>query len=112
MTSIRPVNPWTPELIQRDRELKEKYGKNAHIIPAKDDLSFAPKQKPIPKRPWVMDETLPKFEDPIKKMQERMFQRALEQAESKDPSERNLSDWFVILQDRINSIPDIAKYAN
>ena len=45
-------------------------------------------------------------------MQERIFRKALEQAENKAPSERNLSDWFVILQDRINSVPDIAKYAN
>ena len=34
MTSIQQANPWTPELIQRDKELKEKYGPNAHVIPA------------------------------------------------------------------------------
>ena len=36
MTSIQRVNPWTPELIQRDKELKEKYGPNAHVIPVND----------------------------------------------------------------------------
>ena len=59
MTSIQPVNPWTPELIQMDRKIKEKYGPNAHVIPAQDNVSFAPKQKPMPERPWVIDETLP-----------------------------------------------------
>lgn len=112
MTSIQRVNPWTPQLVQMDKDLKEKYGPNAHVIPACDCDSFAPKQKPIPKKPWVMDETLPKYEDPMKKMQERMFKRALEQAESKAPAERNLADWYVIIQNRINNLPDIAKYAN
>ena len=38
MTSIQQANPWTPELIQMDKELKAKYGQNAHIIPAKIDM--------------------------------------------------------------------------
>jgi len=109
MASIQQVNPWTPELIKMDRNLKERYGQNAHVIPANN--YFAPK-KPMPKRPWVLDETLPKSEDPLKKMQERMFKKALEQAESKNPAERSISDWFVILQDRINNLPDLAKYAS
>ena len=39
MTSIQPVNPWTPEMIKKDKELKEKYGQNAHIIPAPVDFT-------------------------------------------------------------------------
>lgn len=82
------------------------------VNPVDTGTAFAPKQRPISKRPWVMDETLPKFEDPVKIMHERAFKRALEQALSKNPNERNLSDWYVILEDRMKNLPDIAKYAN
>lgn len=36
MVSIQQSNSWTPELIQMDKELKEKYGRNAHVIPAEN----------------------------------------------------------------------------
>ncbi len=39
MTSIQPINLWTPEMIKKDKELKEKYGQNAHIIPAPVDFT-------------------------------------------------------------------------
>lgn len=34
MTSTQTVNPWTPEMIKKDKRLKGKYGQNTHIIPA------------------------------------------------------------------------------
>ena len=39
MTSIQPVSPWTNEIIKKDKELKDIYGQNAHIIPAPVDFT-------------------------------------------------------------------------
>lgn len=36
MTSIRDNYVWTPQLIEQDKALKEKYGPSAHIIPMKE----------------------------------------------------------------------------
>lgn len=99
MTSIAPVNVWTPALIQMDKDLKEKYGENAHIIPGN---GFAPPKTKQPKRPWVLDETLPKIKPPTDIMTEAAKKRAVERAKNKPDEERTFLDYLILAQDKID----------
>ena len=100
MTSIAPVNVWTPELIQWDKDLKEKYGNNAHVIPGN---GFAPRTNQ-PKRPWVIDETLPKTRNPMEVMNEKARERALKNAQNKPDSERNIFDYLLLAQNQLEKM--------
>lgn len=106
MTSIQPVNVWTPELIQMDKELKEKYGQGAHVIP-RTDYGFAPKRTKVPKRPWVMDETLPKTRNPQEVMNEKMKERLIERAKNKPDDQRNFFDYLILAQDKLEKMKDV-----
>ena len=47
MTSISNNYVWTPELIEQDKALKEKYGAGAHITPARES-DYRQKGLPVP----------------------------------------------------------------
>ena len=101
MTSIAPVNVWTPTLIEADKNLKEKYGENAHIITGN---GFAPTKTNTPRRPWVLDETLPKIKPPTDIMTEAAKRRAVERAKNKPDEERTFIDYLILAQDKLDEI--------
>lgn len=72
--------------------------------------SFAPKTKPITKSPWVLDETLPKVEDPQKAMMENIYKQIVEKAKNKPIKERTLIDHLIIAMDYLKNM-DFSKYA-
>ena len=70
-------------------------------------VSFAPKETYKPSRPWVLDERVPHPKSPQEIMEarfERMRQRALEQAKNKPDSERNVSDYLVLAEDKLKDV--------
>ena len=71
---------------------------------------FAPKTNPIKKNPFILDETLPKVEDPQKAMMEKIYKQILDKAKSKPIKERSIIDHAIVAIDYLKHL-DFAKYA-
>ncbi|MBQ8168763.1 hypothetical protein IJZ97_05035 [bacterium] len=72
-------------------------------------VNFAPKETYKPGRPWILDEKVPRPRSPqeIRDVHcERMRQQALEIAKNKPDSERNVSDYLVLAEDKLKVLLD------
>ncbi len=61
-------------------------------------------QKERPRRPWVMDETLPKHRNPQEVMNEKMYERLVEKAKKKPDEDRNFMDYFLLAKDKLDEL--------
>ena len=67
-------------------------------------------QKDMPKRPWVLDETLPKYKDPLEEMAKRQKEKMLEEAKNKPESERTLYEKMLVAEDFLNGMKPTVIY--
>ena len=63
------------------------------------------------KSPYVLDETIPKAEDPLKKLAELKKAQMLKNAKNKPDNERTFADYLVLAQDKLEKgIPGTVIY--
>jgi len=65
-------------------------------------VGFAPRNREMPSRPWVLDETLPRVRNPQEVMNEYMKERVLANAKNKPDEERNFMDYFVLGKEKLD----------
>lgn len=70
----------------------------------------APRKKPQ-KRPWVLDETLPRHRDPQEVMIERMLKREVEKAKNKPIKDRNMIEHAILVNDYLKNNPTVVYMA-
>ncbi len=71
---------------------------------------MAPRKNPQ-KRPWVLDETLPRHRDPQEVMNEKMWKREVEKAKKKPIEDRNMLDYVTLLNDYLKNNPTVVYMA-
>lgn len=68
------------------------------------NVGFAPRQREMPSRPWVIDETPRRTRNPQEVMNERMKERILNEAKNKPDEERTFWDYLVLGKDKLDKM--------
>ena len=63
-------------------------------------------RKEQPKRPWVMDESIPRARDPQEVMFEKMQAKILKDAKNKSDEERNFFDYLVLGKEKLDKLAE------